>query len=169
MVQHIRPALVLLVLLTLLTGLVYPLAMTGIAGVLFPYQAQGSLITQNGRVIGSALIGQNFTSARYFHGRPSATQALTAPYRKGAPWNETHWANDRYEKLLSDAQAETDEAKRKQYIWDMQAMLHDEGGCLIPVFSGTLDAYNQNVKGHSATGWLELNNCRISEKAWMDG
>lgn len=105
----------------------------------------------------------------YWNGRPSATQALTAPYRKGAPWNETHWANDRYEKLLSDAQAETDEAKRKKYIWDMQAMLHDEGGCLIPVFSGTLDAYNQNVKGHSATGWLELNNCRISEKAWMDG
>jgi K+-transporting ATPase ATPase C chain len=78
MVQHIRPALVLLVLLTLLTGLVYPLAMTGIAGVLFPYQAQGSLITQNGRVIGSALIGQNFTSARYFHGRPSATLGTDA-------------------------------------------------------------------------------------------
>lgn len=105
----------------------------------------------------------------YWNGRPSATQALTAPYRKGAPWNETHWANDQYEKLLSEAKAETDEAKRKQYIWDMQALLHDDGGCLIPVFSGTLDAYNQNVKGYSPTGWLELGNCRISEKAWLEG
>jgi peptide/nickel transport system substrate-binding protein len=51
----------------------------------------------------------------------------------------------------------------------MQALLHDDGGCLIPVFSGTLDAYNQNVKGHSPTGWLELGNCRVSEKAWIEG
>jgi K+-transporting ATPase ATPase C chain len=78
MVQQIRPALVVLGLLTLLTGLLYPLAMTGIAGVLFPYQAQGSLITENGRVVGSALIGQNFTSAKYFRGRPSATLGTDA-------------------------------------------------------------------------------------------
>jgi peptide/nickel transport system substrate-binding protein len=103
----------------------------------------------------------------YWNGRPSATQVLSAPYRKGAPWNETHWANDRYEKLLSDAKAETDEAKRKTYIWEMQAMLHEDGGCLIPLFSGTLDAYTEQVKGHAPTGWLELNNCRISERAWM--
>jgi len=75
MLKNIRPAIVLVVALTLITGLVYPLAMTGIAGVIFPYQAQGSLIEKDGKVIGSVLIGQEFTDARYFHGRPSATNA----------------------------------------------------------------------------------------------
>jgi K+-transporting ATPase ATPase C chain len=65
--------MVLVLGLTIITGLVYPLVMTGIAGVLFPYQAQGSLIEKDGKVIGSELIGQQFASDKYFHGRPSAT------------------------------------------------------------------------------------------------
>ncbi len=73
MLQHIRPALVLIVLMTLLTGVVYPFAITGIATVVFPHRAGGSMIMRDGTVIGSALIGQNFTSEKYFHGRPSAT------------------------------------------------------------------------------------------------
>src|SRR5262245_40994355 len=75
MLKEIRPAIVLVVALTAITGLVYPFVMTGIAGVIFPYQAQGSLIEQGGKVIGSTLIGQQFTSDKYFHGRPSATVA----------------------------------------------------------------------------------------------
>jgi K+-transporting ATPase ATPase C chain len=75
MLRELRPAIVLVIILTLITGLVYPLVMTGIGGMLFPSQAQGSLITVDGKVVGSSLIGQEFTSDKYFHGRPSATTA----------------------------------------------------------------------------------------------
>jgi len=103
----------------------------------------------------------------YWGGRPAATQMLAIAYKSDAPWNDTHWKKEGFDKLLADAQAELDEGKRKGYIWEMQKQLHEEGGALIPAFRDWLDAHSSKVGGHTPHNGFDLDNGRIAEKAWL--
>jgi K+-transporting ATPase ATPase C chain len=128
MLREIRPAILILVLLTLITGLAYPLAMTAIAGVLFPRQAEGSLIERDGKVVGSALIGQEFRGDRYFHGRPSATSApdpADATKTVPAPYNA---ANSGGSNLGPTSKALNDRVKE-----DVERLKAENQGVAVPV------------------------------------
>jgi potassium-transporting ATPase KdpC subunit len=128
MLREIRPAIVVLLALTLITGLVYPLVMTGIAQVAFPYQANGSMIERDGKVVGSALIGQDFESDKYFHGRLSAT---TAPDPKDptktvpAPYNA---ANSGGSNLGPSNKALVDRVKG-----DLEKLQKENPGAPVPI------------------------------------
>ena len=118
MLREIRPAIVMILLMTVLTGLAYPLAMTGIAQVAFPHQANGSLIERDGKVIGSALLGQNFTRPEYFHGRPSATSdadpndsSKTVPAPYNAANSSGSNAGPTSKALIERVQADVDKLK----------------------------------------------------------
>lgn len=120
MLKEIRPAIVFVIALTLITGLAYPLAMTGIAKFTFPERAHGSLVTRNGAVVGSALIGQEFKSERYFHGRPSATVApdpADAAKTIAAPYNAANSGGSNLgpaSKALSERLQESVDALKKE-------------------------------------------------------
>lgn len=103
----------------------------------------------------------------YWGGRPAATQMLGIAFRSDAVWNETHWHNAHFDQLLATARAELDEAKRRTAIYEMQAMLHDDGGALIPAFRDWLDAHNDRVGGHTPHSGFDMDNGRICEKAWL--
>lgn len=108
----------------------------------------------------------SFTTS-YWGGRPAATQMMGVAYKSDAAWNDTHWKMPAFDKLLSDARAELDEAKRKEYIWAMQEMLHSQGGSIIPVFRDWLDAHSDTVGGYTPHNGFDLANGRICEKAWV--
>ena len=128
MLNTLRPAFVLIVLLTGITGLAYPFAMTGAAQLVFPSQANGSLIEKNGTVVGSALIGQAFTSDRYFHGRPSATTgADPADASKTVP-QPYNAANSMGSNLGPTNPALMDRVKG-----DMAALKAENPGAAVPV------------------------------------
>ena len=128
MLKEFRPALVLIVVLTLITGLAYPLAMTGIAGVIFPSQSQGSLVTRDGKIVGSALIGQEFKTDGYFHGRPSATTAADpadATKTVPAPYNAS---NSMGSNLGPTSKALNDRVKD-----DVEKLKAENGTMAVPV------------------------------------
>jgi potassium-transporting ATPase KdpC subunit len=128
MTREVRPAILVLVLLTLITGLAYPLLMTAIAEAIFPKQAQGSLIERDGKVIGSALIGQEFKEDRYFHGRPSATTApdpADSSKTVGAPYNA---ANSGASNLGPTSKALNDRIKQ-----DVDRLKAENPSAAIPV------------------------------------
>lgn len=128
MLRQFRPALVLLTALTVITGLAYPLAMTGLAGAIFPAKAAGSLIVRNGTIIGSSLIGQNFTGAGYFHGRPSATTATDpadATKTVPAPYNA---ANSSGSNL-----GPTSAALAERVKGDLEALRAENAAAPVPV------------------------------------
>lgn len=106
MLTHLRPAIVLLALFVALTGLAYPLTITGIAQATMSRMANGSLVEKDGKVIGSSLIGQNFADPKYFHGRPSATSAadLTDPSKTiDAPYNAANSSGSNWDRLLKSS------------------------------------------------------------------
>src|SRR5215831_8110333 len=128
MLRQIRPAIMMIVVMTVITGLIYPLAMTGIAQLVFPHQAKGSLIEKGGKVIGSELIGQNFTRPDYFHGRPSATTdtdpkdpTKTVP----APYNAANSSG-------SNA-GPTSKALAERVKGDVEALKEENPGAAVPI------------------------------------
>ncbi len=127
MFTHLRPALVLMVIFTLLTGLAYPLAMTGVANLIFPSQATGSLVSKGDIVVGSSMIGQNFTKPEYFHGRPSATTDTDpndSTKQIPAPYNAS---NSGGSNLAPTTKALADRVKA-----DVEALQADNPGVPVP-------------------------------------
>jgi len=106
-------------------------------------------------------------AAGFWGGRSSATEMLEIAYASKAPWNESHWKNATFDQLLAEAKAETDEGKRKTKIWEMQAMITEGSGTLIPCFRDWLDAHTKKVGGHTPHSGFELDNNRIAEKAFL--
>lgn len=156
MTAHLRPALVLLVLFTLLTGLAYPLAMTGIAQAVFPSQANGSLIERNGKVVGSSLIGQTFTDAKYFWPRPSATSAAD-------PNDPTKTVSSPYNAAASSGsnKGPTSKGLLERVMGDVARLKESAGNKPIPVDSVT--ASGSGLDPHISPAFADLQVARVAK------
>ncbi|HZS84458.1 MAG TPA: ABC transporter substrate-binding protein [Stellaceae bacterium] len=106
--------------------------------------------------------------ASYWDGRPTADQMLTVVYKSDAPWNESFWKRPDFDKLLIEARAELDPAKRKQMYHDLELMIHDDSGNIIPMFNNTIDAGASKVKGFVPTPTLQMSGYRATEKVWLE-
>ena len=151
MLQHLRPALVMTLLFTLLVGLVYPLAMTGVATLVAPGRAGGSLVMRDGKPVGSELIGQAFTAPRYFHGRPSATSApdpADPDKTIDAPYNA---ANSSGSNLGPTSQKLVDRVKA-----DVDAFRKDTGATEIPADAVTTSASGLDPHVSPQTALLQV-------------
>jgi potassium-transporting ATPase KdpC subunit len=173
--QQIRPALVLLVLFTALTGIIYPLAITGIAAVVFPNQAQGSLVERDGTVVGSSLIGQNFTSARYFHPRPSATSApdpQDATKTVDAPYNAANSSGSNLgplsQKLVDRVKTEIEEQRKAGAAEPLSADAVTTSGSGLDPHISPLNALAQVASVAAARG-LPENQVRRLVEAHTEG
>ncbi len=151
MLKEIRPAIVMMVVLTVITGLVYPLAMTEIAQLVFPRQANGSLILKDGKAIGSELIGQSFSEARYFHGRPSATSApdpADSSKSVAAPYNAANSSG-------SNA-GPTSKALIERIQGDVDKLKAENPGAAIPVDLVTTSASGLDPHVTPAAAWFQV-------------
>jgi potassium-transporting ATPase KdpC subunit len=156
MFQHFRPAIVMIVLFTILTGVIYPFAITGIAAVIVPNQAGGSMLTGKDGVIGSSLIGQNFTSDKYFHGRPSATNTpdpKDATKNIDAPYNA---ANSSGSNLGPTSQALSDRVKA-----DVEAMRKD--GVQGPIPADALTTSGSGLDPDISPAYAALQVARVAK------
>ncbi len=141
MIQHFRPALVLIVLMTFLTGVIYPFAILGFAAVVFPHRAGGSMIMRDGNVVGSSLIGQNFASDKYFHGRPSATNTPDpndSTKTVDAPYNA---ANSSGSNLGPTSQALVDRVKADVENWRKAGVAGPIPGDAVTTSASGLDPH----------------------------
>ncbi|MBV9524054.1 MAG: ABC transporter substrate-binding protein [Alphaproteobacteria bacterium] len=106
--------------------------------------------------------------ASYWDGRPTADQMLTVVYKSDAPWNESFWKRPDFDKLLVEARAELDQAKRKEMYRELETMVHDDSGNIIPMFNNTIDAGSTKVKGFVPTPTLQMSGYRATEKVWLE-
>ena len=105
--------------------------------------------------------------ASTWYARPTADLFFSVAYKSDAPWNETYWKSADFDKLLLAARGELDDAKRKQMYHDMQKMVWDDGGEIIPMFTNILDAGSKKLKGFVAMSSLEMSGLRAPEKVWF--
>ena len=94
---------------------------------------------------------------------------LSIAYKTGAPWNETYWSNEKFDRLVAEARTLMDNAKRKELYWEAQRLINEEGGAVVPVYADFLDAKQSRVKGYEPSPDTDLSGDRVAERVWLQG